>query len=309
MQEAIAERSNLRRAFERVQENRGCRGADGMTLGQFAADLDRELDRLQDRLLRGCYHPFPLLRIPIPKRGGGVRQLCVPTVRDRVVQTAVDLVVRPVFEAEFEDCSYAFRQGRSVRSAVSKVCELRERGYRWLVDADIDDCFGSIPHDRLLDRLARLPLADEVLRLFELWIRIEVYDGRSLAMPDRGIPQGSVVSPLLANLFLDQLDESFALFGQAVVRYADDFLILCKDQQQAEGALEVTDSLLDSLGLSLDRDKTELTSFRQGFKFLGALFVDDEVYLPWRHGKQEFDPPGLPPPLDLWTYLELRHTR
>ena len=307
MRELITERANLRRAFEKVRENGGCRGADGMTVGQFAADLDRELDRLQDRLLRRCYHPFPLLSIPVPKRSGGVRRLCVPTVRDRVAQTAVDLVVRPVFEAEFEDCSYAFRQGRSVRDAVRKVCELRERGYRWLIDADIDDCFGSIPHDRLIERLARLPLGEDVLRLFELWIRTEVFDGRTLDVPDRGIPQGSVVSPLLANLFLDQLDESFALFGQAVVRYADDFLVLCRNQEQAEGALEVTDSFLDSLGLCLDREKTALTSFGHGFKFLGALFVDDEVYLPFRQDKKE-EParPRLPPPLDLWTYLELR---
>jgi group II intron reverse transcriptase/maturase len=308
MWEDIAERANLRRAVEKVRDNGGCRGADGMTVGRFAADLDRELDRLQDRLLRRCYHPFPLLQIPVPKRGGGVRRLCVPTVRDRVVQTAVDLVVRPVFEAEFEDCSYAFRQGRSVRDAVRKVCELRERGYRWLIDADIDDCFGSIPHVRLLERLARLPREKEVLRLFELWVRPEVYDGRTLTVPDQGIPQGSVVSPVLANLFLDQLDESLALFGQAVVRYADDFLILCRNQEQAEGALEVTDSLLDSLGLSLNRGKTALTSFGHGFKFLGALFVDDEVYLPWQQQeKPESTPPRLPPPLDLWTYLELRH--
>jgi group II intron reverse transcriptase/maturase len=307
MLDAIVERSNLRRAFERVRENQGCRGADGMTVGQVAADLERELDRLQDRLLRRCYHPFPLLRIGVPKRSGGLRHLAVPTVRDRIVQTAVDQVVRPVFEAEFEDCSYAFRQGRSVRDAVRKVCELRERGYRWLVDADVDDCFGSIPHDRLLDRLARLPLDPYVLELFERWIRAEVYDGRRLFLAARGIPQGSVVSPLLANLFLDELDESLALFEQAVVRYADDFLVLCRDRERAEGALEVTDALLDSLGLALNRRKTEITSFAHGFKFLGALFVDDDVYLPFRQTREEPDPPGLPPPLDLWTYLELKH--
>jgi RNA-directed DNA polymerase len=303
----ILERGNLRRAFERVQENYGCRGADGMTVGQFAADLERELDRLQDRLLRRCYQPFPLLQFAIPKRSGGERLLRVPTVRDRVVQTAVDLVVRPVFEAEFEDCSFAFRRGRSVRDAVRKVFELREQGYRWLVDADIDDCFGSIPCSRLLDRLRRLALDEYVLELFERWIRAEVYDGRHLFTPDRGIPQGSVVSPLLANLFLDELDESFALFEQVIVRYADDFLVLCRDRERAEGALEVTDALLDGLGLALDREKTSIASFDQGFKFLGALFVGDDVYLPFAHRPAETQPPALPPPLDLWTYLELKH--
>ncbi len=182
MLDTIAERSNLRRAFERVRENHGCRGADGMTVGRFATDLEVEIDRLQDRLLRRCYHPFPLLQIPVPKRSGnGTRYLCVPTVRDRVVQTAVDLVVRPTFEAEFEDCSYAFRKGRSVRDAVRKVAELRDQGYRWLVDADIDDCFGSIPHTPLLTRLARLPFSEDVLGLFELWVRTET---------EKGVPQG-----------------------------------------------------------------------------------------------------------------------
>jgi RNA-directed DNA polymerase len=306
MLDEILERGNLRGAFERVRENFGCRGADGMTVGQFAADVEREIDRLQDRLLRRRYRPYPLLQISVPKRSGGVRLLRVPTVRDRVVQTAVDFVVRPLFEAEFEDCSFAFRKGRSVRDAVRKVCELREQGYRWLVDADIDDCFGSIPYDPLLERLRRLPLDEDVLDLFARWVRADVYDGRSLFTPDRGLPQGSVVSPLLANLFLDELDESFALLDQKIVRYADDFLVLCRDQERAEGALEVTDALLDGLGLELHRGKTAVASFDQGFKFLGALFVGDDVYLPFSHRRPESQPPTLPPPLDLWTYLELK---
>lgn len=306
MLDEILERGNLYRAFERVRENFGCRGADGMTIRHFMNDLEREIDRLQDRLLRRRYRPYPLLQISVPKPSGGVRFLSVPTVRDRVAQTAVDLVVRPVFEADFEDCSFAFRKGRSVRDAVRKVCELREEGYRWLVDADINDCFGSIPHDRLLDRLRQLPLCEEVIDLFERWIRVEVYDGRRLFASERGIPQGSVVSPMLANLFLDQLDEGLALLEQKIVRYADDFLLLCRNRERAEGALEVTDALLDGLGLELHRGKTAIASFDQGFKFLGALFVGDDVYLPFSHRKPESEPPTLPPPLDLWTYLEMR---
>ena len=123
---------------------------------------------------------------------------------------------------------------------------------------------------------------------------------------ERGIPQGSVVSPLLANLSLDELDESFVLLEQVIVRYADDFLVLCRDQDRAEGALEVTDALLDGLGLGLNRTKSTVASFDQGFKFLGALFLHDEVYLPFPHHQEEGQRPTLPPPLDLWTYLELR---
>lgn len=307
MLDEILARSNLRLAFEHVQENHGCRGADGMTVGHFAADLEREIDRLQDRLLRRCYQPYPLLRFSIPKRNGGERHLCVPTVRDRVVQTAVDLVVRPLFEAEFENCSYAFRAGRSVRDAVRKICELRDQGYRWLVDADIDSCFDKIPQEKLLIRLERLELDPYVFGLFERWIRAEIYDGHRLFTAERGIPQGSVVSPLLANLFLDELDESFIFLEQVIVRYADDFLVLCRNQDRAEGALEVTDALLDGLGLSLNRTKSAVASFDQGFKFLGALFLHDEVYLPFAHPQVEGQHLPLPPPLDLWAYLELKH--
>ena len=294
MLDEILARETLRQAFWRVRDNHGCRGADGMTVHGFEADLEREIDRLQDRLLRRCYHPYPLLEISVPKRSAGVRRLCIPTVRDRVAQTAVDLIVRPLFEAEFEDCSYAFRRGRSVHDAVKKICELREQGYRWLLDADIHDCFGTIPHDRLLARLARLSLGEDVLNLFEGWIRTEVYDGQRLHTPGCGIPQGSVVSPMLANLFLDELDETFALFEQVIVRYSDDFLVLCRDQERAEGALEVTDALLDGLGLALNRTKTAVTSFEHGFKFLGALFVDDEVYLPYARRQRRGGAPALP---------------
>ncbi len=178
----------------------------------------------------------------------------MPTVRDRVAQTAVFLATREIFEREYEEASHAYRQGRSVRTAVHRVNELREQGHRFLVHADIDAFFDSIPHPRLLERLRRLALDPAVERLFALWIDAEVYDGERVAPLARGVPQGSVVSPMLANLFLDELDESLALFGQAVVRYADDVLVLCKSRAAAEAALEVTDYLVAELELHLNRD-------------------------------------------------------
>ena len=302
----LTSRGTLLEAFGRVRDNGGCRGADGITLDRFAANLEREIDSLQDRLLRRCYRPYPLLRIELPKPSGGVRYLAVPTVRDRVLQTAVFLLTRDLFEREFEDCSHAFRQGRSVRTAVRHIHELREQGYRWVVDADIDDFFDSIPHDPLLERLGRLPLEPYVRELFALWVRGEVYDGRRVVRMRKGIPQGAVTSPMLANLFLDQLDENLALFGQKVVRYADDFLVLCKEPAAAAEALELTDYLLEQLELDLNREKTVTTTFDRGFKFLGAIFVRDTVFLPLDLTKEERSPPSLPPPLDLLTYLELR---
>jgi group II intron reverse transcriptase/maturase len=306
MLDRLYARATLHAAFERVRSHGGCHGADGMTVGQFAARLETELDRLQDRLLRRRYRPFPLLRFHVGKEASGRRCLSIPTVRDRVAQTAVFLVTRDLFEAEFEDASFAYRQGRSVRTAIHRVNSLREQGFRYLVDADIDAFFDSIPHPKLLDRLSSLSLDPYILELFERWIAAEIYDGRTVVRLAKGVPQGSVVSPMLANLFLDELDENLALFGQAVVRYADDFLVLCKTPQDAEQALELTDYLVAELELHLNREKTRIASFDQGFEFLGAVFIKDSIYLPFDRHRPEPVEPVLPSPLDLWTYLELR---
>lgn len=193
MLDEITSRRTLYAAFERVRENAGCRGADGVTVQQFGERLEWELDSIQDRLLRRCYHPFPLLRFEVPKSGNRVRSLSVPTVRNRVLQTAVYLTTRDLFDAELEEHSYAFRQGRSVKDAVRRIDELRRQGFHWVVDADIEAFFDNIDHERLLARLRRLPLDPYVLTLFERWIRAEVYDGETIDRLARGIPQGSVV--------------------------------------------------------------------------------------------------------------------
>lgn len=303
----LTARKTLYQAFERVRDNGGCRGCDGITLGRFTAELEWQLDAIQSSLMARRYHPLPLLRFSVPKPRGGVRHLSVPTVRDRVVQSAAYLVTQGTFEAEFEDMSFAYRPGRSVRDAIARIKELRDAGYRWVVDADVDAFFDNIPHTPLLARLERLPLDPYLRRLFELWVRAEVYDGRRLYRLDRGVPQGSVTSPALANLFLDQLDENLAHFGQVAVRYGDDFCVLCKDPSETAEALEITDLLLEELELDLNREKTAVTSFDQGFKFLGAIFVGDDIFLPFDRPKKRRGEPALPPPLDLLTYLELKH--
>jgi RNA-directed DNA polymerase len=146
----ILTRRTLYSAFERVRDNAGCRGVDGVTVSEFHDNLETELDHIQDRLLRRRYHPLPLLQFQVPKNLEKMRTLCVPTVRDRVVQTATDLVTREIFEREFEDCSYAFREGRSVKNAVHRIDALRRQGFRWVVDADIEGFFDNIDHDCLL---------------------------------------------------------------------------------------------------------------------------------------------------------------
>ncbi|MDP9120336.1 MAG: reverse transcriptase domain-containing protein [Acidobacteriota bacterium] len=306
MLDQITSRHALHEAFARVRENAGCRGADGVTVQAFGERLEVEIDHLQDRIFRHCYHPFPLLRFSVPKRSAGVRYLAVPTVRDRVLQTAVYLATRERFEAELEEQSYAFRQGRSVRSAVHRVAELRDEGFRWVVEADIDSFFDSVSHQHLLERLRRLGFEPYLEELFERWVRAEVYDGRRVYPLDKGLPQGSVLSPALANLFLDELDEDLVRRGQKVVRYCDDLLILCRRPEEAQAALELTDALLARLELTLDPEKTRTTSFDQGFKFLGVIFLKDDLYSPYDRPAAPHGASSLPPPLDLLTYLESR---
>lgn len=290
-----------------MRENAGCRGADGVTVGAFAANLEAELDALEASLAERRYFPVPLMEIRVEKRDGGLRRLAVPSVRDRVAQAAMFLATRDLFERELEEVSFAFRVGLGVRQAVARIAELRDQGFRFVLDADVASFFDTIAHERLFQRLHRLPLPPYFFTLFAHWVRAEIYDGKSVRRLERGIPQGSVVSPLLANLFLDQLDEAFARAGRQIVRYADDFLVLCRTESEAEASLELTDELLERLELDLNREKTVVTSFDQGFKFLGVLFVRDEVFLPFEARKEERPPPVLPPPLTLRRYLELKN--
>lgn len=298
----------LLEGWRKVYENHGCCGSDGISVEQFKANLGGNLFELYTDIREGRYYPFPLLRFAVPKRSGkGCRFLCVPTVRDRAAQAAVFLATRPVFEAEFEHVSHAYREGRGVKSAVYAIKELASEGYRYAVDADIVAYFDNIDHERLLEKLQHLNLGEGLMRLFKKWVKAEVYDGQRIWTLEKGIPQGSVVSPLLANLFLDELDETLLNFGYKMVRYADDFLILCKTPQEAEEAIELTDMLLEDMELELNPLKTRLVNFEQGFKFLGAIFLGESVLLPFpeKRTEEEFTP-KLPPPLSLKRYLELR---
>lgn len=304
----IASLPVLNEAWQRVYENQGCSGSDGVTLNRFVCSLEGNLADLNRSLMRQEYHPYPLLRFPVPKKSGkGERFLSVPTVRDRVAQTATYFATREIFEAEFETVSHAYREGRGVLTALHEIKEWRDKGYRFAVDADITAFFDNVPHDLLLDRLNKLIQEPDVIALFKKWIQAEVYDGQRIWTLDKGIPQGSVVSPILANLFLDQLDELFLSMGKKIVRYADDFLVLSKTRPEAEENVELTDVILEDLKLDLNPLKTQIVSFDQGFKFLGAIFVRDGIFLPLPQKKIELAGVKFPPPLTLRRYLELRN--
>ncbi|MEZ5847260.1 MAG: CRISPR-associated endonuclease Cas1 [Geminicoccaceae bacterium] len=237
-----------------------------MTLGEFEVGLEGRLARISKELMAGVYWPAPVRLVDIPKRSGGVRRLAIPAIRDRVVQTAAATVLTPILEAEFEDSSFGYRPGRSVRMAVTRVAMLRDQGYRWVVDGDIDSYFDRIPHDRLLERLAGVVEDERVVDLVSRWLDAH-------AEIEEGIPQGSPISPLLANLYLDEVDERIEGKGVRLVRFADDFCLLCKSAGIAENALSRIADILEEMGLELDPEKTRIVSFEKGFRFLGHLFV------------------------------------
>ena len=311
-------RETLQEAWRRVRDNRGCAGVDGVTVEDFESGLALELGRLQDELSRETYRPLPLLRILVEKgdpsasaagagpAGGEARALCIPAVRDRVAQAAVLSIIDPILEAQFEQCSFAYRKGRSVRQAVYRIKELRDEGYQWVVDADIDAFFDSIDHDLLLAKVDHFIADLGLQRLLGLWVRAEVWDGQAVTQLTRGIPLGSVVSPILANLFLDDLDEELLRRGLKLVRYADDFVILSKHRAQAEAALELSDTILELLHLDLDDEKTTIVHFDQGFKYLGVVFVRSLIMVPFEKPMRERRVLFRPPPLDLAAYLRNR---
>ena len=286
-------------AWARVEENEGVPGVDGVTLDEFELKLEEHLATLQRDLAARTYRPQPYLRAWMPKPTGGRRPLAIPTVRDRVGQCAAALTITPILEREFETASFGFRRGRSVPHAIAQIQHYREQGYQWVVDADIESFFDEVDHARLLARLRESIPDPDLLRLIESWVTAPVQDGEKLLVPSRGLPQGSPISPVLANLYLDRFDEVLQQRGTKLVRFADDFLVLSKDRPKAEAALQLTEALLKELGLRLDPEKTQVTHFDRGFRYLGHLFVRS-VVLSSPNRLQRPDPlevPASPPHL------------
>jgi len=262
----VASVGRLLGAWQRVRDNAGASGGDGVTVRAFEMDAPRRIARLSERLTGGDYAPGPIRKVEIPKPSGGVRGLSIPCVVDRIAQTAAQMVLSPLLDQTFDEASFAYRPGRGVDDAVRRVDALRREGFMWLLDADIEGFFDNVQHDRLMGRLAQSLTAGPLTQLIELWLTHAAPTGR-------GLPQGSPVSPLLANLYLDQADDALAGRGLRLVRFADDFLILTRDRGGAEAARERAVRVLADLGLKLKAEKTRVVSFDQGFRFLGHLFV------------------------------------
>jgi len=267
--------NTLAAAWTKVRANKGAAGVDGQSIERFAARAEEYLAELSSALREGSYRPQAVKRVDIPKGDGRTRPLGIPTVKDRIVQQAVRLVIEPIFEAGFHDGSYGFRPGRGCHDALREVDRLIKDGYAYVVDADLAGYFDSIPHDCLMARIEAKVSDGRVLDLIRSWLKADILKGLETWTPTRGSPQGAVISPLLANIYLDPLDLAMAARGYRMVRYADDFVILCRTREEAEAALEDVRAWVSENGLALHPEKTHVGDCRQpgqGFEFLGYRF-------------------------------------
>jgi len=266
---------NLRAAFKRVKANGGAAGVDHVTVEMYERRLEENLERLSRALRDGKYRPQAVRRTWIPKLGSKEkRPLGIPTVQDRVVQAALLHVLEPIFERDFAEQSYGFRPNRGCKDALRRVCELLRAGHTWVVDADLKSYFDTIPHGWMVKRVEGKVADGRVIEMLQLYLKQDVMDGMESWTPEGGTPQGAIVSPLLSNIYLDPLDHEMVREGHEMVRYADDFVILCQSEAEAKAVLEKVRTWTVQAGLTLHPVKTRIVDADQkgGFDFLGYHF-------------------------------------
>jgi len=272
LMERVLDRANLRRAWKRVKANRGAPGMDGMRIEDFAEFARSHWAEIRQQLADGSYQPQPVRRVDIPKPGGGERLLGIPTVMDRVIQQAIAQVLTPIFDPGFSESSFGFRPGRSAHGALRQVQGHLQAGYRIACDLDLAKFFDNVRHDVLMARVARKVGDKRLLVLVGRYLRADVLVGESIQVTALGTPQGGPLSPLLANILLDDLDKELEGRGHRFVRYADDLLILVKSQRAGERVKNsVTRFLTGTLKLVVNEQKSRVVKTDQA-KFLGFNF-------------------------------------
>jgi RNA-directed DNA polymerase len=270
----VSRLETLSLGWAQVAQNAGAAGVDRMSVERFAQGSHIYLVELADALRDGSYTPQPVRRVYIPK-GKGWRPLGIPAVKDRVVQAALKLVIEPIFEHEFEPRSFGFRQGLGCKDALREVDRHLKAGYFWVVDADLQSYFDTIPHDALLAKVGKRIADGRVMGLVEQFLKQDILDDMKRWTPTSGSPQGAVISPLLANIYLHEFDVEMREAGLVLVRYADDAVVLCRSEAEAQSALTRMRAWVAANGLTLHPDKTHLGDCRedgQGFEFLGYRF-------------------------------------
>jgi len=267
---------NLHAAWKKVKRNKGSAGIDHQTIGMFGQRINQNLERLHEQLETNRYHPQMIRRTWIPKPGkrNEKRPLGIPTVRDRVVQTALRNAIEPIFEATFSDNSYGFRPNRGCKEALREVHRLLKIGYTWVVDVDLKSYFDTIDHDILMNLIKQEISDTRIHELLRSYLKQKVMDTAEGWTPERGSPQGAVISPLLSNIYLDPLDKQMENLGFKMIRYADDMVIMCKTRNEAESALKTLEIWTNTAKLILHPEKTCIVDSSQpgGFDFLGYHF-------------------------------------
>lgn len=266
---------NLLSAYREVAANQGAPGVDYVTIEDFTASLMRNVSKLEQQLRDGTYRPQAIKRVHIPKPGSTeTRPLGIPTVRDRVVQNALRHVLEPILERQFAEHSYGFRPNRGCKDALRRVDGLIKAGYKYTVDVDLKSYFDTIPHDRLVKELRKYVADNSVIGLVGQFLQAEILDGVERWTPQSGAPQGAIISPLLSNLYLNDLDHLMANQGYQMTRYADDLVIQCQTREQAESALAIVSAWVTERGLVLHPTKTKIVHLDvEGFEFLGYRFI------------------------------------
>ncbi len=257
------------KAFKAVKKNRGAAGIDKVSIAMYELNLTNNLGSLMRELKRGLYTPKPLRRVFIPKGGGKTRPLGIPTVKCRVAQEVLRQLINPTFERRFHHNSFGFRSGRSCHQAVERLMHYARQGLRYVVDIDIKGFFDNIPHQLIMESLAAKIADGNILNTIEKLLKSGVIEQERFNPTTKGSPQGGVISPLLSNITLDHLDWFLEALKLHFVRYADDFVVLCKTRADAEKALEIIKEFLKDMGLEVSQEKTKICTFSEGFDFLG----------------------------------------
>lgn len=266
--------SNLEEAFKAVKKNKGTAGVDGVTIAQYEEKLEDNLRALQQRVKTKSHRPKPVKRVYIPKADGSQRPLGIPSVEDRVLQAAVKQKLEPIFEEKFLSCSYGFRPNRSAHMALAKIREDLMDGYVYVIDADLQSYFDTIPHDKLMEKVNEEIADGSVLDLVASFLKSGVMDNGSYYLNDRGSPQGGVISPLLSNVYLHAFDAVMVERGHRITRFADDFVICCRSAKGAERVMRTMKNVLEKeLGLTVHPTKTKVVNnLKESFVFLGHTF-------------------------------------